>query len=371
MSKHQPIGVGIIGLSAKGGWAATAHVEALRAMPDHFALKALSASTPDSSKAAGEVFNIDFATDDPAALVAHPEVELVVVTVKVPHHRELVAHALSAGKSVYCEWPLGRNLEDATAIAAAARERKITAFVGLQGRSAPAVRYLRDLVAQDYVGKVVSSNVIGSGGFPWGGAVMAGMEYVLDDSTGATMLSIPFGHMIDAFTWILGDFTRLTATLATQYPAVHRVDGDGIVSATAPDQVVVGGVLNGGGVVSLQYRGGDAGDVNFRWEVCGTDGVLIIEGDSGHLQYGHIRLRGRKGAEQLVDLPVPGEYRRVATDAAGYSDAVAHAYRAVYDDLREGTSTVPTFADAVKTHELLTRIERAADWPVKGTHDDT
>lgn len=343
-----------------------AHVEALRAMPDRFVIKALSASTPDSAKAASDAYGIEFATDDPAKLVAHPDVDLVVVTVKVPHHAELVAHAISQGKAVYCEWPLGRNLKEGSAIATSAAEHGVSAFVGLQGRNAPAIRYLRDLVRQGYVGDVVFSNVIGSGGFPWGGVTMAGMAYVLDDATGATMLSIPFGHMIDAFTWVLGDFSRLHATLATHHVSVSLVDGEDVVTATAPDQIVVGGMLKSGSVVSLQYRGGDAPEQNFRWEISGTQGVLIVEGDSGHLQYGHVRLRGRKGTTPLAELAVPDNYRRVPTDPSGYSDAVAHAYRAVHEDLTTGSSTVPTFVDAVETHRLLERIERAADWNRRG-----
>ncbi|WP_394439031.1 Gfo/Idh/MocA family protein [Sphingobium naphthae] len=357
-----PLGVGIVGLSAKGGWAAISHLAALRAMPDRFVIKGLSASTADSAKAAGEAYGIGFASADPAELVARPDVDLMVVTVKVPHHAELVAHALGRGKAVYCEWPLGKDLEQAGAMAAGAQTRGVPAFAGLQGRSAPALRYLRDLIGQGYVGEVISSNVIGSGGFPWGGASMANMAYVLDDTTGATMLSIPFGHMIDLFTWVLGDFSRLHASLATGYRSVDLIDGEGAVEATAPDQVVVGGTLDGGAVVALQYRGGDAPAGAFRWEINGRKGDLIVEGDTGHLQYGHVRIQGRRGGEALGPLSVPTAYRLVGTDPTGYSDAVAHAYRAVHEDLVAGFSTAPTFADAFQTHRLLDRIERAADW---------
>lgn len=362
----KPIGVGIIGLSATGGWAATAHVEALRSVADRFAITALSASTKESAIAAGAAHGVDFATDNPGRLVANPNVDLVVVTVKVPFHKELVGHALDQGKAVYCEWPLGRNLSEGSEMAATAESRGVRTFAGLQGRSAPTLRFLRDLVAQGYVGNLVSSNVLGSGGFPWGGVAMNGMAYVLEDSTGATMLSIPFGHMIDTFTWVLGDFSRIHASLATRYVSVGLVDSEASVSATAPDQVVVGGQLENGGVVSLQYRGGDAPEQNFRWEINGTEGTLVIEGDSGHLQYGQVRLRGRQGADRLEPLDVPAQYRRATTDPTGYSDAVAHAYLAVHDDLTTGSVTVPSFSDAVRTHRILDRIERAADWKRRG-----
>jgi hypothetical protein len=48
-----------------------------------------------------------------AELVSAPEVDIVSVTVKVPHHLEIVRAALNAGKHVYCEWPLGNGLAEA------------------------------------------------------------------------------------------------------------------------------------------------------------------------------------------------------------------------------------------------------------------
>ena len=42
----------------------------------------------------------------PLALAAHPDVDLVTVSVKVPDHYKPVMAAIDAGKHVYCEWPL-------------------------------------------------------------------------------------------------------------------------------------------------------------------------------------------------------------------------------------------------------------------------
>jgi predicted dehydrogenase len=354
------IGVGIIGLSAQGGWAATAHVPALRAMPERFSIVGLCGSSREAAEVAAGAHGVAFATADPATLAAHPEVDLVVVTVKVPHHRELAAYALDAGKAVYCEWPLGNSLGEAEKMAASAQERRLPAFSGLQGRSAPALRYLRDLVKEGFVGEVLSTNILGAGGFPWAGTASARTAYVTDVTTGATMLTIPFGHMIDTLSWILGGFERLRATLATRHSRVLVADEGRSIGATAPDQIAVMGVLSTGAVASLHYRGDVSPETNFRWEIMGTDGMILVEGDSGHLQYGHVRLTGRQGDEVLTPLSVPAKYRLVATDPAGYADALAHAYRAVYDDLRNNTSLAPTFKDAVENHRLLARIERAA-----------
>src|SRR3954454_18719883 len=96
------LGVGIIGVSPVRGWAATAHIPALRALPN-YEIRALSAHSAESAHAAGEAFGVSAVFVDHEQLVTQPDIDLVAVTVKVPYHRQLVVAALAAGKAVYCE----------------------------------------------------------------------------------------------------------------------------------------------------------------------------------------------------------------------------------------------------------------------------
>src|SRR5437879_12639320 len=146
------LGVGIIGVSASRGWAATAHIPALRALPN-YELRALSATSAEAARAAGEAFGVAAVFSDHEELVAQPDVDVVAVTVKVPHHRELVSAALAAGKAVYCEWPLGRDLDDARAMPALAAEHGVRTVVGLQARQAPAIESVQQLLRDRYVGE--------------------------------------------------------------------------------------------------------------------------------------------------------------------------------------------------------------------------
>src|SRR5947208_9408489 len=102
------LGVGIIGVNPAWGWAATAHIPALRALPN-YEIRALSATSPEAARAAGEAFGVAAVFADHNELVARRDVDVVAVTVKVPHHSELVSAALRARKAVSCEWPLGRD----------------------------------------------------------------------------------------------------------------------------------------------------------------------------------------------------------------------------------------------------------------------
>src|SRR4051794_4920518 len=176
------LGVGIIGVSPVRGWAAVAHIPALRALPN-YEVRALSAHTREAARAAGDVFGVDAVFTEHAELVAQPDVDVVAVTVRVPHHRELVSAALVAGKAVYCEWPLGRDLDDTRAMAALATDRGLRTVVGLQARQAPAIQFVEQLLADGYVGEVLSTTMVGLS-VP-GDVVVQPNAYMLDKANGA------------------------------------------------------------------------------------------------------------------------------------------------------------------------------------------
>src|SRR5213080_3423387 len=175
------LGVGIIGVSPARGWAATAHIPALRALPN-YEIRALSAHSAESARAAGEVFGVSAVFTDHEQLVTQPDIDVVAVTVKVPHHRQLVTAALAAGKAVYCEWPLGRDAGDARAMAALAAGQEVRTVVGLQARQAPAIEFVQALLSDGYVGEVLSTTMVGVS-VP-GGSVVQPNAYMLDNANG-------------------------------------------------------------------------------------------------------------------------------------------------------------------------------------------
>src|SRR5207248_5883352 len=194
------LGVGIIGVSPTRGWAATAHIPALHALPN-YEIRALSAHSAQSARAAGKAFGIDAVFSDHERLVTQPDVDVVAVTVKVPHHRELVSAALAAGKAVYCEWPLGRDLDDARAMAVLAAEKGVRTAVGLQARQAPAIEFVQQLLRDGYVGEVLSTTMVGVS--VTGDALVQPNAYMLDKTNGANLLTVPFGHSLDTLSYLL------------------------------------------------------------------------------------------------------------------------------------------------------------------------
>ena len=353
------IGVGIIGANPGRGWAGSAHIPALRSLQG-YELRAVSTTRLESAEASARQFGVAHYYDNHQALVNDPEVDLVVVCVKVPYHHELVSAAIAAGKAVYCEWPLGNGLAEAVELAELARRANVLAVVGLQARTSPVVNYVRDLVRDGFVGRVLSTTLIGSG-MQWGAEVDAPSVYLTDIRNGATMLTIPFGHSVDALCYCLGEFAEFSATMATGRPTIKiRGTGDA-VTMTAADQLAVAGKLAGGAVASVQYKGGRSRGTNLLWEINGTEGDLLVSGAVGHVQLTALTLKGGQGAEQEVQaMPVPESYRHTEIGLPTSAINVAEAYRLIESDLRNGTRLAPGFDVAVSRHRMIEAVVEAA-----------
>src|SRR5205085_10156027 len=190
---------------------------ALRALPS-YEIRALSAHNGESARAAGDVFGVSAVFSDHEQLVTQPDIDVVAVTVKVPHHRQLVSAALAAGKAVYCEWPLGRDVDEARAMAALADEQGVHTVVGLQGRHAPAIEFVEGLIRDGYVGEVLSTTMVGLS--IAGDAVVEANAYMLDNTNGANLLTIAVGHSLDTINYVLGEFADLSAVSDLRRPLI-------------------------------------------------------------------------------------------------------------------------------------------------------
>jgi predicted dehydrogenase len=140
-----PIRVGVIGLSANpAAWTSAAHIVPLRANPDlasKYSLTALSTSSPETADLAAEKYGLpaNKAYSSADAIAGDPEVDLVVVGVKLPAHRDAALPALKAGKDVFVEWPLALGEAEVEELVQAAKEGGGRTCVGLQARSSSVI----------------------------------------------------------------------------------------------------------------------------------------------------------------------------------------------------------------------------------------
>ena len=357
--ENNKIKVGFIGLKPDSHWAATAHIPALKSLSDKFEVIGVANSTPESAQATAKALNLKFAFNTPQELVQSAEVDLVVVTVKVPYHFKLIKSALEAGKHVYCEHPLGNGLEETKKLAELAESKDVVAVVGTQMVNAPEVLYLKQLIEEGYVGKVLSTTLIGSG-WNWANETVKDLYYLFDNANGANMLTVPLGHTLAGLTSILGDIKSLKAQMFNNYTTVNVTDTGEVKPKSAEDQIMVIGQLESGAAVSVHYRGGLTKGTNLLWEINGTEGDIQVTGDNGHGQMIQLSVKGAKSTDEtLKPLTPPAEMYKGLPDNSLVRN-VAKIYSLLADDIKNGTRNAPTFQSAAKLHELYDAIEQSA-----------
>ncbi|PZV38808.1 Gfo/Idh/MocA family protein [Mesorhizobium kowhaii] len=355
------IGVGIVGASSERGWAAFAHIPALKSL-GQFEIRGVSTTKRESAETTAKSLGIKLAFDNHRDLVERPEIDLVVVSVKVPDHYAVVSDAISAGKMVYCEWPLGRNLTEALDLEHKAREGKVKTIIGLQGRFSPGVQYLRDLIAQGYIGQPLSTNVKSyTPDDQWMGRLEPAYEFMALKANGATFLTVVLGHALDAFAHVLGAFESLSAVASNRLGQAIRTRDSQPIPSDVPDEVAITGTLSGGIVASVHYTAGRVPARPFVWEITGRDGSLLIEATNGYINMADLSIRGRRGNGDLEALPIPDSYQKIDGGLAGPPGNVARVYAQFDSDVKTGTAFAPGFGAAVIRHRVIDAIERAAD----------
>ena len=92
--------------------------------------------------------------EDYQTVLANKDIQAVILATGSHQHKDLAVAALKAGKHVYCEAPLANTVEDAKAIALAAKDAVGKVFQpGLQARSDPQRHFLLPFIRSGALGK--------------------------------------------------------------------------------------------------------------------------------------------------------------------------------------------------------------------------
>ncbi|KAL8755293.1 MAG: hypothetical protein Q9184_004837 [Pyrenodesmia sp. 2 TL-2023] len=371
--------LGIIGLSAdQGAWATMAHVSPFKPdgpLTDQYKLTALATSNPDSAKAAAKAHGLppEKAYSKPEDIAHDPDVDMVVVSVKVPLHKQMTVPALYAKKDVFIEWPMGASLAEAEEMNSLAKKQGVKNYVGLQARmQAPFVK-AREIVASGALGRVTSTTVLGIDS-----ALMDFPEkarYINDPNSGASILSIPVMHTLDAVLHVLAsELSSLSATAITTYPTISFLSPTGDKSAPEPkrfaDNIAISGTLTpGGGVLSFQYLiTAPATPSTFHLTICGEKGALKMEGTNFAVQMVPPKLyqatapegAGQKGVYESREGGAEWEEVEVPKGRMhGHFGGVAELYEAIAMGKGKEDGIVD-FEEAVKRHRMVEAIARSA-----------
>ena len=160
---NKKIHLGAIGFSAdQQAWATMAHAVPLRGEPlnKYYKITAVGTSSPETAKAAAKALGVseEKAYSKSEDIANDKDVDMVVVSVKVPLHHQLTTSALRAKKDVFVEWPLAANLAQAEELTALAQKQGIKNIVGLQARQQAAVLKARSLMLFIYSLRLLADN---------------------------------------------------------------------------------------------------------------------------------------------------------------------------------------------------------------------
>jgi predicted dehydrogenase len=143
-----------VGVLGAGAWAELAHLPGWARDP-RCELVAIADPVAERARTLAERFGIPHAYDGPDAhepLIARADVDVVDVCTPSATHLALTEAALAAGKHVLCEKPVAYDYRDTRRMAALAREKGVKTKLGFTFRYSPAMRYMKALIDEGYVG---------------------------------------------------------------------------------------------------------------------------------------------------------------------------------------------------------------------------
>ncbi|XP_065189703.1 glucose-fructose oxidoreductase domain-containing protein 2-like [Sycon ciliatum] len=211
--------IGIFGT----GWTARMLVPIL--VDNGFQVTAICGRKKEAAGRVGNDLNIPFRTISFQEFLLASEVDLVCI-VSPPHtHAEMAVKALSAGKHVFCSFPMALTQSEAEKMVTAARYYpSLLAMCPNPLRHLPAFVKMKEMISQGFCGKLMVCEVVVRRGplvHP------KGFTWICDQTMGGGILSTVGSHVIDILMYLTSERIRevngQVRTLVRQLPG--KVEG--------------------------------------------------------------------------------------------------------------------------------------------------
>lgn len=153
---------------------------------------------------------------DHRALLDSKSVDAVFIATPTHLHRGIAEDALAAGVAVYCEAPLAHTIEDARAIAAAARASGVVFQSGYLARANPVYQLARTFYRSDAVRDLVSMTAVRARKTSWYSPASDAdaekrLNWLLDPEVTTGLAGEWGSHQFDVFHWYTDRYpTRVT-----------------------------------------------------------------------------------------------------------------------------------------------------------------
>jgi len=228
------------------------------------------------------------ASDDSMAVIADPEIDIVVICSPTPTHSGYAIAAAEAGKHIFCEKPFARTVQQCKETMRAARKAKVKLFVAHVVRYFHEYEGMRAQILAGKVGKPGFVKMYRGGLFPLGTD-----EWFRDyeQSGGVTLDSMV--HDIDWLRYTFGNAERVYCQ------ALRRSDPEFVDYSMATFK------LKNGVIAKIIGSWAAPGGFHTEVEVCGDKGMLEFNSLETPISTMKRRAPGEQPGTIVPDSPVP------------------------------------------------------------------
>ena len=361
----RPLRIGIVGAN----WTLAVHAPAWRMVPG-CEVTAICTAHEDTALAAAKEAGIEKPYWDNRKMAEDPDIDVIVVGTSPATRYDIVMAALEGGKHVYNCIPFAVSAEKARAMHAAQQKHGLVGMVDAQFRHLPAMRYIRDCIADGALGNVIQATmdvqmgVYRHEGFHYPLCAFSGSmkpyHWLADSAAGGSAWRNFGSHAILNLMPIFGEIDTIIGDAQTvmkewRLPSGHVLHPDTHDSAMALVR------FRNGGRANINTGWAKADSLPLRFEIWGTEGRFLLEdhsfgaGPGATVFYGDARKKDEGAfAGGLVDIP--DEYYTVAGTSLTrdtyypYLAPMADMFSQMADAIRNGGSGSPNFAEAAHAH---------------------
>jgi predicted dehydrogenase len=353
--------VGVIGT---GRWANMAHLPGW-ARDSRVDLVAVCDVDAERADAAAREFGAAESTTDHRRVIERDDVDVIDVVTGDGGHFELTMEALEAGKHVLVEKPVAHDFRDTLRARDLAAEKGLKTKVGFTFRYSPAVRYMKELIDQGWVGTPYIYNAYEQNS-QWIDPQTPLRQVPADVDQDRIRVSSLEGYgapVIDLGHWFMGaDLASVVGILRNFVPNRMIRDTGTMMRANIDDGDIFIGEFAGGAICSVQSSFVTVGNYpGIEVRVYGSEGALIarLVEEFGVME----TLKGAKpDAVEFVDVEVPARLFPEGADVHEpwprlyYSNLTANFVDEILDggDRNEGN-----FADAAWVQEVINAVEQS------------
>ncbi|OGP97507.1 MAG: hypothetical protein A2W10_08655 [Deltaproteobacteria bacterium RBG_16_55_12] len=362
MARHpdnRKLRVGVIG----GGFGRT-HLTAFQVC-ENVEVEAFCRRTRQSAENTAKEFQIPRVFTDYRELLELKGLDAVSIAAPVYLHYPIAMEAMDRGIHVLCEKPLALNKDEAAAMLLKAEEKKLAHMTAFNYRFVPAIRRMKELLEEGYVGNRIY-HVDGV----WFGETRADLNAPLGwryrrEMAGFGALGDMGVHLIDLVRWLAGDFKKVCAHTAIFNRERKLPDGSGKGSVTVEDSCAFVAEMEGGAQASIHVSGA-ARSSNYRGlDIFGSDGMLRLLIDRKAPGGVPGRLWGAQGSGAVPQpIPIPERLtqgsERSAPERAPAEFIFATLTRRFAEWIRTGEAAVPSFREGFEAQKVLDALLKSA-----------